>query len=231
MADLKRVKNINQRNKDIVYGYMKIIQSMFPEDNSYFTIHQLIQDLCLLYFTILIKSEILNDDEKTTLYQMVNNHTNNKYMDEWKLIFRASRDGYRRTDFYEKYNDEINTICIISTPQNNVFGGFTKLKWSESKNGHEDDPSAFIYLLRSNKGYKPEIYPVQNNGRDAIQHYLGGYLSFGNCGNAFFSDGYQIFTTFSFGKIADSTQYNLKAKTLNGEYKKVKPTDIELFQI
>ena len=52
MSDLRKIKRIPQRQRDIVYGYIKEIQStIFPNSNNnpYFNINQLIKDLCLLY--------------------------------------------------------------------------------------------------------------------------------------------------------------------------------------
>ena len=75
---------------------------MFPMDIPYFTIVQLIQDICLLYFHPAINSKILTDEEAMKLLEMVNNHRNIENYNEWKLLFRASRDGLKRTDFYKK---------------------------------------------------------------------------------------------------------------------------------
>ena len=59
----QKVKACSQRDKDIVYGYIKIIQSILPhEQNSYFIIVQLIQNLILLYFHNKIDSKLLTDD-------------------------------------------------------------------------------------------------------------------------------------------------------------------------
>ena len=50
-AEFHKAKLCNQRDKDIVYGYIKRTQSSLPcEENPYFTMIQLIQDLILLYF-------------------------------------------------------------------------------------------------------------------------------------------------------------------------------------
>ena len=67
--DFKQIKIIGQKEKDITYGYIKDIQSMFPDDNTYYTIVRSIQDIILLYFRILIDTKILTDDEQTKNYQ------------------------------------------------------------------------------------------------------------------------------------------------------------------
>ena len=47
-VDFKRVKRIPMRYKDIVYGWIKQIQTLFPSEDPYFTTAQLIQDLSLI---------------------------------------------------------------------------------------------------------------------------------------------------------------------------------------
>ena len=171
--DLKRVKKISQKYKDITYGYLRRMQKMFPNDNPYFTIDQLIQDLCLLYFTKSIVTKILTHDEQIKLYEMVDDHTNHKF-DDWELLFRGTRDGYKPEDFHKKCDDKNNTICVIESPDGNVFGGFTSLIWNvtDTNQQYKTDPSAFVYLIRSNQGYDAQIFPVQNDGGEQSNFIL-----------------------------------------------------------
>ncbi len=46
------------------------------------------------------------------------------------LLNRASRDGFEGSVFHEKCDGKENTITIIETNGNNVFGGFTAAKWA-----------------------------------------------------------------------------------------------------
>ena len=54
--DLKKAKTVKQRDQDIVYGYIKLIQSLFIDvsDNPYYIINQLIQNIILLYSRVFI---------------------------------------------------------------------------------------------------------------------------------------------------------------------------------
>ena len=233
----QKVKKIPQRYKDIVYGWIKDIQSIFPCDNPYFTIVQLVQDLCLLYFSAIIDTQILTDNEQMILYDMVNKQLNNKYHSEWVLLFRASRDGFKRDEFYSKCDNKKNVICVTHSEQNNVFGGYTSVNLAKSRlpfndTIYEDDPSAFIYRVRLNGLLKAEIFPVQNNGEDAIQHYASGYLSFGRVGNAlYFEHEYaENCDVEGWANWRDSKQYGLKKGQLNGEIRFI-PKDIEVFQL
>ena len=237
-SEFKKVKLIRKKDKDIVYGYIKRMQLMFPDDNPFFIIVQLIQDIVLLYFHAVIDSKILSDNEQTTLYEMVNNHTNNEFTDDWKLLYRGTRDGYKRNEFYKKCHLKKNTICIIETLQNNVFGGYTSCEWNESKQNweHERDPFAFLYLLRSKGTLNPKLFPVQNNGSHAIQHYQDGYLSFGPYGEEFFiaedydAEGRQCVDIY----VSDheTKTYNLPPLVLvDNEFDAIQPTEIEVFQL
>ena len=109
--DFKAVKRVSQKQKDIVYGYMRRTQSMFPSDNTYYTIVQLVQDLCLLYFRTIIDTKILTEEEQFKLLEMVDKQSNNEHnCYEWKLLFRASRDGYGKTEFYKHCNHKNNIV-------------------------------------------------------------------------------------------------------------------------
>ena len=222
--DFKRVRKIPQKYKDIVHGYIKRVQVIFPEDNPYFTIVELIQDLCLLYFCHMIDSKILTNDEHIKLYDMVNTQLKNKFKGEWMLLFRATRDGFARKNFYDKCDGKDNTICIIRSEQNNVFGGYTSSKWNKKRSDdhtysdeYDCDPFAFIYKIRSNGTLKAEIFPVTLEGICAVQHYRYGYLSFGDCGNAlYFQTGLDDIDIEGRASWMECQQYGLEECQLNG---------------
>lgn len=50
MSTIEAVKIIDQRTKDIVYGYSRCVQQSFPADNIFYTISELIIHWILLYF-------------------------------------------------------------------------------------------------------------------------------------------------------------------------------------
>ena len=231
-VDFKKVRKFGQKDKDIVYGFLKRMQSMFPTDNPYYIIVQLIQDLILLYFGIVIDTKVLKDEEQRELFEMVNSHTNNEYNGDWKLIFQATRDGFKRSDFYEKCDKLDNIICIIQTSQDTVLGGYTSLKLDQSKDCHEDDATAFVYLIRSNGKLDPKLYPALENGNLSVQHYFSGYLSFGYLGDAFFihtEDSRNVCVAWISRDYC--SQYGLERYQLHGENYRVGLTEIEVFQL
>ena len=230
--NLRRVRQISQKEKDTVYGYIKIIQTMFStDDNPYYTIDQLIQDLILLYFHALIDTKILTRKEQNKLLQMVENHLDDKYSgNEWKLLYRGSRDGFGREKFHQKCDLKENTICIIQTPKNYVFGGFTRLKWDESekRETYPSDSSAFLYLIRSNKDDDIKIFPVLNDGDKAIGYHVTCYLMFGYGCTAFLCNPDGQVSTYP-----NSKSYDLGQETLNGSHRieSFMPTEMEVYQL
>jgi hypothetical protein len=65
---------------------------------------------------------------------------------KWDLKYRASRDGFKSTDFHSHCDGIPNTLTVIKAKSGNIFGGFTEQEW-HSRGGGETDPNAFIFSL------------------------------------------------------------------------------------
>jgi hypothetical protein len=63
------------------------------------------------------------------------------------LLYRATRDGFTVSAFHEKCDEKDNTITIIKTDGNYVFGGYTAAKWT-SEGAYMADTKAFIFSVR-----------------------------------------------------------------------------------
>jgi hypothetical protein len=46
---------------------------------------------------------------------------------EWVLIYRGRRDGFESSRFHSKCGGQVNTVTIILTPEQYIFGGFTPI--------------------------------------------------------------------------------------------------------
>ena len=51
---------------------------------------------------------------------------------EWRLLFRASRDGFATQTFHSKCDNKGPTVTVVKSGAN-IFGGFTEISW-KSKN-------------------------------------------------------------------------------------------------
>ena len=54
----------------------------------------------------------------------------------FKLLFKASRDGYSANSFHRICDNRGATICIIKSDHGNIFGGFTIIPWSNQIKMH-----------------------------------------------------------------------------------------------
>ncbi len=66
------------------------------------------------------------------------------------LLYKASRDGFTASAFHSRCDEKANTVTIIKTNSNYVFGGYTTAKWGANNNSWISDSSAFIFSLRRN---------------------------------------------------------------------------------
>jgi hypothetical protein len=81
---------------------------------------------------------------------------------KWNLIYRASKDGFEATNFHSKCDNKPNTLIIIKSTNDNVFGGYTEQTWNQIGTcGHyKADPNSFIFSLinKLNKPLKIESF-------------------------------------------------------------------------
>jgi hypothetical protein len=82
---------------------------------------------------------------------------------ELKLLYRASRDGFKAENFHSKCDNIPKTLTIIKVKDKpHIFGGYTEATW-EGNDICKEDPNAFIFSLVNddNKPIKMKI-PNQN---------------------------------------------------------------------
>ena len=123
----------------------------------------------------------MSDNEQMILLNLLSEHESERNLsNEWKLLYRASRDGFSSRKFHEKCDDTKHTISIIYTDNNNVFGGYTSIQWN-SGSAWTKDENAFLFLLRSSENYAPKIFKVKSgaNGANAIYCAPGFMCWFG----------------------------------------------------
>lgn len=106
-------------------------------------------------FSILMplkKSALINyilpmDNLIQKLYNIANSTNLNA-----KLIYKATRDGDSIKNFSDKCGNIKNTLIIIKTTENLIFGGFTRETWG-SQNIDKKDDLAFCFSVKNNKIY------------------------------------------------------------------------------
>ncbi|CDW86071.1 tldc domain-containing protein [Stylonychia lemnae] len=72
-----------------------------------------------------------------------------------KLIYKASRDGFKAINFHQKCDNQGPNISFIQSEHGEVFGGYTSLSWTSPDSGlHLQDNDAFLFSLSKNTLHK-----------------------------------------------------------------------------
>jgi hypothetical protein len=89
-------------------------------------------------------------------FKLIDNKLNQTFEKdvEYKLLYRASKDGDPAKIFKEKCKEK-NTLTIVQTTDNAIFGGFTRVPWDDSDE-NKDDEEAFCFSVDNKK-----IYPLK----------------------------------------------------------------------
>lgn len=95
----------------------------------------------------------------------------------WNLLYRASSDGFRASNFHSKCDYQTKTLTVIKTRNGNIFGGYTAAAW-DRVSSNKADKNAFIFSL-VNKLNRPVKMKI---ARDKEEHAI--YCS-SQCGPAF----------------------------------------------
>jgi len=130
---------------------------------------------CLLNFDSLI---LKNEDDINKFYKIIEN---DEMINNMKLLYRSSRDGFNYLSIVNKINNKSNLIFLYLTGKDRIFGGFIQTKLENiDLNGsrkYYKDENAFAFSLNHNKKYK--ILVPQN----AIAFDSTYYILIGNNGN------------------------------------------------
>lgn len=114
----------------------------------------------------LADSLILNKEEALYLAEFTN-------ASHGALLYRATRDNFSSASFHLRCDGKANTITIIKTNTNFVFGGYTAAKWTSDRN-YSCDPAAFIFSLRRNGVSNKEKFMIKSP-----EYAILGYSSYG----------------------------------------------------
>eukprot|EP01084_Bolivina_argentea_P173854 301161_1 len=233
VISFEKINRINQRTKDIVFGFIRHINKSVSADNT----PPLIKYLCVLFYYASIESNILTSKEIQNFEELFYNYHKTKHLlqitHEWKLLFRGSMHGFTDVKFNKIVPNNQNIVVIIHSSDNNVFGGYSKTGY-DSIFKHSTDSNAFLYLLRSSKGYKPQIFDIKSRDVKSAVYTASSYIC------CFGKNGYNIALTNNCDKNSSSWvdwegcweqgSYDTPSKYyLNGGKEKFRVIDIEIF--
>ena len=93
----------------------------------------------------------MSENQSIDLIKLCEFNSNTKF----ELIYKATRDGFKVSDFHAKCDNISKTFAIIKVAGNeNIFGGYTEALWNSqihaNKPKHRKDRNAFIFSLVNN---------------------------------------------------------------------------------
>jgi len=183
-----------------------------------------IWDMILRPESTQIQSSILRGQEVAKLNEWIKASGNSKY----RLLFRASRDGFKAETFHQKCDGKGKTLVIVQSTKNHVFGGYTEKLWHNA-GCYQYDSNAWIYLLRSSRGDQPEKWTATIYPNNAI-YGNGGY-------GPTFGGGHDIYLANncnngggSYSNFGNTYSGNSDRNKLAGEYN-FKVTDYEVWLV
>ena len=88
-----------------------------------------------------------------------------KNLKDIKLLYRGSRDGFKAKTFHEKCNNKGETLVIIKSNNDYIFGGYTEIDWDntlwngivgEKNNSRRDGKgNEFVFTLKNPHNIPP----------------------------------------------------------------------------
>ena len=162
-----------QKYRLLVSGYIReetttfefFMNTKIPKD---------IIDLIYIFYPkgLQFDSEIIIDDgEKMIFGELLQEQfdSNNEYkkFNKTNLLYRSTTNENTADAFHKACDGKSNTITIIHSNYNHIFGAFTEAEWS--RDGFKKDKRAFLFLLRSQFTNNPKIILYKNIEIDYIE--------------------------------------------------------------
>ena len=175
------------------------------------------------------KSNIIKDEIYFVFKYIKKHFSINKIKSE--LLYRASSDGPTPQIYHQKCDGKPNTLCLIKTKDNLIFGGYTNIKIICGSNGeNRDDKDAFIFSINLQKIYFPKkgelsIHCNPNYG-PIFGNNKNGYPIIVNLGGNFFKNG-----GYSCNIKSNIYEGFQKDYEINGGNQSFQIDEIEIFQL
>lgn len=195
------------------------------KEAEYFELYGLVEILIKIHFDSVIVKSI--DFYKILMSKF-------KINVKWKLLYRASVDGYTAYDFHSKCDTHSNTLTMIKTTDNYVFGGYTRALWADDYRynhyggqcRYKNDDNSFIFSLINNLG-KPVIFGIKDNSYAicALENY-GPTFGYGH--DIYISDSSNT-NTNSYSNLGGSYENSLQNFYLAGT-RNFRVAEIEVFK-
>jgi len=66
-----------------------------------------------------------------------------------ELIFNSSTDGYTASAWHSKCDNQGDTLTIVKTTNDEVFGGYTNIPWTSTDGNGKNNHASFVFDLHN----------------------------------------------------------------------------------
>ena len=143
----KSLEYYNKQNKSNIYNNSTINNNSNNNSEKEFNKSQIINESNIRHFNF-IKQKL------KLLY--------NEPIIKFKMIYSAKINGDSSNKFHELCDNQNNTLVIINTENNNIFGGFASKTWNSMELGRKKDTKSFIFSINKQKIYNPKLDDSKN---------------------------------------------------------------------
>jgi len=103
--------------------------------------------------------KILNGKEQNQLKKWIGKDS--KPGKPWKLIYKATKDGWDASNFRTNCSNKNATVTVIVSSNGYIFGGFSPISWNSSGN-YAFDQRCFLFSFKNANG--KQMIKLDNNG-------------------------------------------------------------------
>jgi len=123
--------------------------------------------------TTCVDSVLIKLEQATLIQNWINDRSNSTKQPKWKLLYRASHDGYGAKAFHSCCDNKGPTVTVVKRQGNfDLIGGYTPLSWkSDGRDHYDDQAQSFVFSLGHNNVLsrikditKPAIYSYNDCG-------------------------------------------------------------------
>lgn len=123
----------------------------------------------------------LVEEDKLITFGLMHLKDNLNFINMWlggckkyKLLYKASVDGFAGSTFHSKCDNKGATVTIITCTKDFVFGGYAAVAWNgDSYNTADSSKQSFLFSLRNPHDTPPKKFPLKDSS-SAI-HSNGAY--------------------------------------------------------
>jgi archaellum component FlaC len=115
----------------------------------------------------------------TTYHQVQLNRFYGNENQEWKLVYKATKNGFDSRICHQCCDNQGPTLTVIQSSEGYLFGGYTAASWDIENNLWMVDTTAFLFTLTNPHNILPTKYTINSDGRNAIRSGYPSGLAFG----------------------------------------------------